>query len=169
MSKLVVRFVLIAVFAFVGSTSAAESKHGMVATVHPLATDAAVKVLQHGGNAIDAAVAAGLTLGVVDCHNSGIGGGCCLLIRTAYGKFSALDGREMAPAAASRDMYVRDGKASTELSQTGALASGIPGSIAAYEYALQHFGTRQLADVIHPAADLAERAFTIDDKYAQKL
>src|SRR6476469_3292409 len=168
MSKLVVRFVLIAVFAFVGSTSAAESKHGMVATVHPLATDAAVKVLEQGGNAIDAAVA-GLTLGVVDCHNSGIGGGCFLLIRTADGKFSALDGREMAPAAASRDMYVRDGKASTELSQTGALASGIPGSIAAYEYALQHFGTRQLADVIHPAADLAERAFTIDDKYAQKL
>ena len=169
MSKLVVRFALIAVFAFVGSTSAAEAKHGMVATVHPLATDAAVKVLEQGGNAIDAAVAAGLTLGVVDGHNSGIGGGCFLLIRTADGKFSALDGREMAPAAASRDMYVRDGKASTELSQTGALASGIPGTIAAYEYALQHFGTRQLADVINPAADLAERGFTIDDKYAQKL
>jgi len=169
MSKLVVRFALIAVFAFVGSTSAAEAKHGMVATVHPLATDAAVKVLEQGGNAIDAAVAAGLTLGVVDGHNSGIGGGCFLLVRTADGKFSALDGREMAPAAASRDMYVRDGKASTELSQTGALASGIPGTIAAYEYALQHFGTRQLADVINPAADLAERGFTIDDKYAQKL
>src|SRR5438046_3760172 len=100
----------------------------MVVTVHPLATDAGVRAMQNGGNAIDAAVAAGLTLGVVDGHNSGIGGGCFMLLRTADGTFYALDGREMAPAAATRDMYVLDGKANTELSQTGALASGIPGS-----------------------------------------
>lgn len=141
----------------------------MVATVHPLATDAAVKVLYNGGNAIDAAVAAGLTLGVVDGHNSGIGGGCFMLLRTADGKLYALDGRETAPAAASRDMYVRDGKADTELSQTGALASGIPGSVAVYEYALEHFGNKKLADIINPAADLAEQGFPIDEKYAQKL
>jgi gamma-glutamyltranspeptidase/glutathione hydrolase len=148
---------------------AAEAKHGMVATVHPLATDAAVKVLESGGNAIDAAVVAGLTLGVVDGHNSGIGGGCFMLLRTADGKIYALDGRETAPAAASRDMYVIDGKADTELSQTGPLAVGIPGSVAVYEYALQHFGNKTLADVILPAADLAENGFVIDDGYAKKL
>src|SRR4051812_49326532 len=88
----------------------ADAKHGMVATVHPLATDAAVNVLNNGGNAIDAAVAAGLTLGVVDGHNSGIGGGCFMLVRTADGKIFALDGREMAPSAATRDMFIKDGK-----------------------------------------------------------
>lgn len=161
--------ILLIALLFSASSLAAEAKHGMVATVHPLATDAAVKVLETGGNAIDAAVAAGLTLGVVDGHNSGIGGGCFMLVRTADGKLYALDGRETAPAAAGRDMYVIDGKADTELSQTGPLAVGIPGSIAVYEYALQHFGNKKLADVILPAADLAETGFVIDDGYAKKL
>src|SRR3954451_1059547 len=99
--------IAILLFVFVSTSLAADAKHSMVATVNPLATDAAVKVLQDGGNAIDAAVAAGLTLGVVDGHNSGIGGGCFMLIRLADGRVFALDGREMAPAAATRDMYIR--------------------------------------------------------------
>src|SRR3954447_12319584 len=160
-------FILIC--AFVAPAFAAEAKHGMVVTVHPLATDAAVKVLHDGGNAIDAAVAAGLTLGVVDGHNSGIGGGCFMLLRTADGKFYALDGRETAPAAASRDMYVVNGKADTELSQTGPRAVGIPGSVAVYEYALEHFGNKKLAEIIAPAADLAESGFAIDESYAKRL
>ncbi|RXM20435.1 gamma-glutamyltransferase, partial [Citrobacter sp. AAK_AS5] len=87
---------------------------------------------ERGGNAVDAAVAAALTLGVVDGHNSGIGGGCFMLIRRADGSILAIDGREMAPAAASRDMYLRAGKSDPTLSQTGALAAGVPGSLAAY-------------------------------------
>ena len=79
----------------------AEGRHGVVATVHPLASDAALQAMKHGGNAIDAAVAAALTLGVVDGHNSGIGGGCFLLIRLADGTFAAIDGRETAPGAAT--------------------------------------------------------------------
>src|SRR6187399_1012855 len=90
----------------VSSSIGAEAKHGMVATVNPIATDAAVKILQDGGNAIDAAVAAGLTLGVVDGHNSGIGGGCFMLVRSPDGTITALDGRECAPAAATREMFV---------------------------------------------------------------
>src|SRR5829696_5666390 len=93
---------------------------GAVATVHPLATDAAVAAVRSGGNAIDAIVAAALTLGVVDGHNSGIGGGCFLLIRTAQGALIAIDGRETAPARASADMFIRLGRADPELSQTGA-------------------------------------------------
>src|SRR6185503_20417881 len=82
----------------------ATGTRGVVATVHPLATQAAIDAMKRGGNAIDAAVAAGLTLGVVDGHNSGLGGGCFMLIRLANGQFVAIDGREMAPAKATRDM-----------------------------------------------------------------
>ena len=97
----------------------AAERTGAAVTVHPLATKAAQKVFQQGGNAVDATVAAALTLGVVDGFNSGIGGGCFMLIRKPDGTFSAIDGRETAPAAASRDMYLRGGKANPELSRTG--------------------------------------------------
>src|SRR5688572_27350538 len=109
-------------------------EYGIAATGHPLATQAALDAIKRGGNAIDAAIAAGLTLGVVDGSNSGIGGGCFLLIRTAAGDYVAIDGRETAPAAATPDMFVRDGKADTHLSQTGALAVGTPGALAAYQF-----------------------------------
>jgi gamma-glutamyltranspeptidase/glutathione hydrolase len=147
----------------------ARSTAGMVVTVQPLATDAGVDAMRRGGNAIDAAVAAAFTLGVVDGHNSGIGGGCFILIRTAKGEFVAIDGRETAPAAARRDMFVRDGKADTELSQTGALAVGVPGALSAYAYAAEHHGELKLRDLIAPAADLAERGFPIDASYAKRL
>jgi gamma-glutamyltranspeptidase/glutathione hydrolase len=147
----------------------ATAPHGMVASVHPLATDAGVNALKSGGNAIDAAIATALTLGVVDGHNSGIGGGCFMLIRTADGKNYCLDGREMAPAAATADMFVRNGKGDTTLSQNGALASGVPGSLAVYAYAAEHFGKKKLADLITPAAQIADAGFPIDDKYAGKL
>src|SRR5882672_6546135 len=78
------------------SARTATAEHNMVATVNAIATDAAVAVFHEGGNAVDAAVTAALTLGVVDGENSGIGGGCLILIRTADGKFTAIDGREMA-------------------------------------------------------------------------
>lgn len=104
--------------------------HG-AATVHPLATRSAMKILQRGGNAIDAAISAALVLGVVDGHNSGIGGGCLVLIRTAKGQIHAIDGRETAGQAAHEQMFVRDGKADAKLSQDGPLASGVPSQIAA--------------------------------------
>src|SRR3954466_6174315 len=101
--------------------NAATSTRGMVASVHPLATDAGVAALRKGGNAIDAAIAVGLTLGVVDAHNSGPGGGFFFLTRRADGKLFAIDGRETAPAKASRDMYLKGGQPQPELSQHGAL------------------------------------------------
>ncbi len=147
----------------------ATASQGMVATGHPLATDAAVNVLRQGGNAVDAAVAAALTLGVVDGHNSGIGGGCFMLIRAADGTTVALDGRETAPAAATRDMFLRDGKADTRLSQIGALASGVPGSLLVYEHALEKYGKKKLPDLLEPAAKLADDGFPINRSYARKL
>lgn len=146
-----------------------EGAHGTVATVHPVATNAGLNALETGGNAVDAAVAAALTLGVVDNHNSGIGGGCFILIRRASGEFLAIDGRETAPTLATRDMYVRDGKADTDLSQLGALAVGTPGALAAYEIALQRAGKLSLDQLLTPAAKIAKQGFPIDRIYASKL
>jgi len=143
--------------------------HGMVASVSPIATQAGVNALRSGGNAIDAAVAVGLTLGVVDTHNSGIGGGCFMLVHLANGTNLCLDGREMAPGAATHDMFVRHGKGDTTLSQTGPLASGVPGEVAVFEYALRHFGKKSLRDLILPAADIAEKGFTVPANYARLL
>jgi gamma-glutamyltranspeptidase / glutathione hydrolase len=144
-------------------------KNGAVATVHPLATDAALAAIKRGGNAVDAAVAAALTLGVVDGHNSGIGGGCFFLLRTSRGTIIAIDGRETAPAKATRDMFVRDSKVVPELSQTGPLAVGIPGSLAVYDYALRQFGKLKLRDVLTPPAQLARNGFPLDATYARRL
>ena len=109
---------------------AAMAVDGYAATVHPLATQAALDALARGGNAVDAAVAAGLTLGVVDGHNSGIGGGCFILLHLADGRLVCIDGRETAPAAATRDMFLRDGKAVDALSRTGPLASDLSTGVA---------------------------------------
>lgn len=142
---------------------------GAVATVHPLASEAALRAIESGGNAVDAAVAAGLTLGVVDGFNSGIGGGCFMVIRRADGSVVALDGREKAPAAASRDMFIRGGKADPQLSQTGALAIGIPGSIAVYDHALKSFGKLTLRQHLLAAAAIAEKGFPLTRTYVGRL
>jgi len=142
---------------------------GAVATVHPIATQAAEAVFLQGGNAVDAAVAAALTLGVVDGHNSGIGGGCFVLIHWADGRIEAIDGREMAPALANRDMYLREGAAVPALSKTGALAIGVPGSLAAYDYLLKEGGNFDLTNLLLPAAEVAEQGFNISDSYASRL
>ena len=103
-----------------------------IATVDPIATDAAVQALRNGGNAFDASVAAALTLGVVNGYNSGIGGGCFIIARKANGQIFSINGRETAPEKSHRDMFIRDGLAQTSLSQTGALAIAVPGSLMAY-------------------------------------
>jgi gamma-glutamyltranspeptidase/glutathione hydrolase len=128
-----------------------------------------VKALQAGGNAIDAAAACALTLGAVDGTNSGIGGGCFLLIRTADGSIFAIDGRETAPAAATREMFVKDGKGDTELSQTGTLASGVPGELAAYDLAVRRWGKLSLKAPLLAAADIAEKGFVVEQSYAGRI
>lgn len=142
---------------------------GCVATVHPLATDAGLAALERGGNAVDAAVAAALTLGVVDPSNSGIGGGCFMVLRLADGAVVAIDGREIASAKATPDMYVRDGQVQPRLAQKGPLAVAVPGAIAAYDSAAKQFGRLTLAELLLPAAELAERGFPINAGYAGRF
>jgi gamma-glutamyltranspeptidase / glutathione hydrolase len=139
----------------------AVGEKGMIATGHALATEAGAKVLRDGGNAVDAAVAAAFTLGVVDCNNSGIGGGCLILIRSSDGRLTAIDGREMAPAAATKDMYVRDGEAMPGASQTGPLASGVPGALAAYQLAIEKCGSMKLARLLQPGMEHAAKGFKL--------
>lgn len=160
---------LAAAFFAIRASAAPLPTHGMVASAHPLATEAGVTLLKQGGNAIDAAVAVGLTLGVVEPQSSGIGGGCFMLIHLADGKNICVDGRETAPASATRDMFIRHGKADPELSQTGPLASGVPGEVAAFEFAISHYGTKSLADVITPAAALAENGFQLNASCAKAI
>ncbi len=143
--------------------------HGAVATVHPLATQAAEETFRQGGNAVDAAVVAALTLGVVDGHNSGIGGGCFLMIHTSDGSILAIDGRETAPAKAERNMFIRDGKADPKLSQSGPLAVGTPGALAAYAHAVRRYGRLPLKAHLETAARIAEQGFPLQKGYADRL
>lgn len=151
------------------STNVGTSTENMVATVNPIATQAAVEALGNGGNAVDAAVAAGLMLSVVDSFNSGIGGGCFILIRTADGKIIAIDGREMAPAAAHRDMYLVDGKPDTSLSQTGPLAIGIPGALKAYEQAVREYGQSDFSSLVKQSAKVAREGFQVSSVFAGRV
>lgn len=140
-----------------------------VATVSPYATQIAMDVVARGGNALDAAIAATFALGVVDGHNSGIGGGCFILVRLADGRVLAIDGREMAPAAATRDMFLVNGKANPELSRTGVLAVGIPGSVLALDKLRQLGAVLRWRDLILPSAELADKGFVVSRSLAERL
>jgi len=148
--------------------SAAVATDSLVVASHPIAADIGLRILNEGGNAVDAAVAAGLALGVVDQFNSGIGGGGFIVIRMAGGAIYAVDGRETAPAAAQRDMFIRDGKARSELSTRGPLAVGVPGILAAYDKALELAGMRELGELIEPSIPVAEDGFELDEGYIQR-
>ena len=147
----------------------ASGAHGVVATVHPLASQAAMQAFSRGGNAIDAAVAASLMLSVVDGHNSGLGGGCLALIHLADGRVIALDGREMAGAAAQPEMFYRDGKPAPDLSQIGPLAAGVPGLLATLDRLSQQHGQIAWQTALEGAAQVAEEGFVINDSFARVI
>jgi gamma-glutamyltranspeptidase/glutathione hydrolase len=164
---------LMAVLLILHSTQArsqsAVGRHGAVATVDRMASQAGIEAMKKGGNAVDAAVAAALTLGVVNSYNSGLGGGCFILIRSAKGELVCIDGRETAPAAATPDMYVRHGAVVPGLSETGPLASGTPGELAACALALKTYGKLSLKEHLLAAAQIAEQGFPISARYAAAL
>ncbi len=152
-----------------GYASTAASSQQAVASVNPIATQAGLDAFAKGGNAIDAALAVAFTLGVVDSHNSGIGGGCFILARLASGQIIAIDGREVAPQASHRDMYLLNGEVQKEWSKTGALAVGIPGSVAALHDLQKQGGKLSFSDVLLPAAKIAEQGFAVDGTLVSRL
>ncbi len=140
-----------------------------IATAHPLATQAGKKIMLQGGNAFDAAVAVTAALAVVEPYSSGLGGGGFWLLRDAsHNKILMIDGRETAPAKADRDMYLdKNGHYITGSSVDGALAAGIPGSVAAMVYLSRRFGVLPLKQVLQPAIQYAEQGFSVTEHYRQ--
>lgn len=146
-------------------------QRGMVASEQRLATQVGVDILAQGGNAIDAAVGVGFALAVVLPNAGNLGGGGFMLVQTAKSaKPVALDFREVAPAAASRDMYLdpQDRVISGKSTQSPH-AVGVPGSVAGLVRALQDYGTLSLEQVIAPAIQLAEDGFIVSAVLAEQF
>lgn len=141
---------------------------GAIASVSPLATSLGMDVLQAGGNAIDAAAATVFGVSVTNQESCGIGGGGFLVYRSSSGETAALDFRETAPAAMTAESLPReDGSLIKE--GTGHLVVGVPGTVAGMAAALERFGSRSLAEVVSPAADLADAGFPITGDVADML
>jgi gamma-glutamyltranspeptidase/glutathione hydrolase len=139
---------------------------GAAATVDPLASQAAIRVLDQGGNAVDAAVAAAAVLGVTEPYTCGIGGGGFMVIYLAADeRVVTLDARETAPQAFRPDSFIDPATGQPiPLDQrvTSGLGVGVPGTLLSWDVAQRRFGTMNLARVLAPAIMIAARGFTVD-------
>lgn len=147
------------------------AQHGMVVSAHPLASEIGRQVLQDGGNAVDAAIAVQFALAVVYPAAGNIGGGGFLVLRNADGSTRSLDFREMAPAAASRNMYLdKAGNVIDGKSFYGHQAAGVPGTVAGMFQAHRDFGAKlPMNRLIQPAIDLATKGFPLTEKEAASM
>ncbi len=145
-------------------------RRGMVASAHPAASEVGAAILKAGGNAIDAAVATHFALAVAHPSAGNLGGGGFLVYRDARGQSYALDFREKAPAAASRDMYLDSaGNVVRNMAWLGIHASGVPGSVDGMTTMHQRFGKLPWAQVVQPAIDLAEKGVVLTPDEATGL
>jgi gamma-glutamyltranspeptidase / glutathione hydrolase len=146
---------------------------GAAATVDVLATQAAVRVLEQGGNAVDAAVAAAAMLGVVEPYSCGIGGGGFMVIyRASDRSVTTIDSRETAPAAFRPDSFLLNPSTGAEMpfaeAQTSGLGVGVPGTVRAWEYAVEKYGTMNFTRLLVPAKQVAQRGFVVDQTFADQ-
>lgn len=148
-----------------------EAKNGMVVTSHTLATKEALKVLKDGGNAVDAAVTAAFALAVTQPRSGNIGGGGFMLISSEKAnEVVAIDYREKAPSAATRDMYLdKNGNVDKNLSRYSHLSSGVPGTVAGLALALDKYGTISLQKALAPAIKLAEKGFVVTPRFSKGI
>ncbi len=149
--------------------TAPTAEHGMVASNCALATEAGVEILAAGGNAVDAAVAVGFALAVAYPEAGNIGGGGYAVVRMADGQSAALDYRETAPAAASRDMFIGPDGKPTDASLVGHRASGVPGSVAGLLTLHERYGTLSRDRVMGPAIRLAREGFAVDEIFRTSI
>lgn len=165
-------------FLFLNSNAAAATrepvyeKHAMVASQHTLASRIGVEVLKKGGNAVDAAIAVGLALAVVYPEAGNIGGGGFMLIRKPNGETAAIDYREMAPAAATRDLFVgKDGQVirGEGGSSVGYRASGVPGTLAGFDLAYKTHGSGKVKwpELVEPSRLLALNGYVLTHRLAE--
>jgi gamma-glutamyltranspeptidase/glutathione hydrolase len=148
--------------AFAASPAPVEGRHGMVVTNQRLASEVGLDILKAGGNAIDAAVAVGYALAVVEPCCGNIGGGGFMTIRLKDGRETFVNFREKAPLKATRDMYLdAKGEVVPERSTRGYLAVGVPGTVLGLDTVLAKYGTMRRAQVMAPAIRLAEDGFVL--------
>ncbi|MCG8592119.1 MAG: gamma-glutamyltransferase [Proteobacteria bacterium] len=154
--------------AFAAAPAPAYGRDGMVVSSQADASRAGLTLLQAGGNAVDAAIATAFAVSVTQPFSTGLGGGAFVLIRRPDGSVIAIDARETAPAAATRDMYVEPG-APENGSLHGPLAAATPGLVAGLALALERYGTKSLAEVLEPAYRLAYDGFAIGPYHAAMI
>ena len=159
------RFSLDDVFTPVAATG------GMVVSEEEIASEVGAGVLRRGGNAVDAAVATALALAVVLPEAGNLGGGGFMLVHLAKeNRTVALDYREVAPRAASRDMFLKpDGSVDHDELDHGAKSVGVPGTVAGLAYALEHWGTMKWWQVVDPALALADKGYVLNATQAASL
>jgi gamma-glutamyltranspeptidase/glutathione hydrolase len=145
------------------------AKHAMVVTQEPLAADVGLRVLQAGGNAIDAAVAVGFALAVTYPYAGNIGGGGFLLAHFADGRATFIDFREKAPLAATRNMYLDSKGNVTEDTLVGWRAAGVPGTVRGLELAHQKYGRKPWAELVNPAIQLAREGYAVSYSFDSSL
>lgn len=152
------------------SCNNSQYKNGLVVSAKVEASQVGVDILKKGGNAFDAMIATDLALAVVYPNAGNLGGGGFMVYRLNNGESGSLDYREKAPLSASKDMYLDDQKNIVKgLSTNGALAVGVPGTIAGLFEIHKKFGSLPIYDLFQPAIDLASNGFVITKKQARSL
>ena len=161
-------FLITACSAADNKNTSAWGRGAMVAAANPHAVAAAIEMLEKGGHAVDAAIAAHAVLGLVEPQSSGLGGGAFVLVYEHQGnELIFYDGRETAPAGATVDMFMRDGEVMEfrEAWQSG-LAIGVPGTVALYKSAHDAHGKLPWAEIFQPAIRLAREGFSVSPRLA---
>src|SRR5712664_2387331 len=160
--------------AVAASRGPVRAQHGMVATTSNLASQAGVEILKRGGNSVDAAIAVAFAEAVTHPAAGNLGGGGFMMIRLKNGKTSAIDYREMGPAAATRVVYLdKEGNLikGEGSSTVGYRAAGVPGTVRGMELALKKYGSGKVtwAQLIEPARRLAADGFPLSYSYARSF
>jgi gamma-glutamyltranspeptidase/glutathione hydrolase len=147
------------------------NRGAIVTAANPHAVAAAIEILEKGGHAVDAAIAAHAVLGLVEPQSSGIGGGAFMLVyERADANLTFLDGRESAPAGATADMFVRDGEVMDfKVAWQSGLSVGVPGAVALYKRAHDDYGKLSWAELFQPAIRLAQHGFEVSPRMADSL
>src|SRR5205823_7187623 len=160
--------------ALAASREPVRARHGIVASTNEVASQVGVDIMKRGGNAVDAAIAVAFALAVTHPAAGNLGGGGFMMIRLKGGRATAIDYREMAPAAATRNIYLdKNGKVieGDGGSIEGYRAAGVPGTVRGMELALKKYGSHRLTwtQLIEPARKLAANGFTVNYNLARSL
>jgi gamma-glutamyltranspeptidase/glutathione hydrolase len=170
MKKLAALLLFLALPLHAASRLPVRAKHGMVASVDAIASRVGVDIMKRGGNAVDAAVAVAFALAVTWPEAGNLGGGGFMLVRTADGKSEAIDYREIAPLAATRDMYLdANGNVIPDASLVGYKAIGVPGTVAGLALAHKRHGKLPWRELVEPARKLAADGFVVSEYLSRSL